>query len=186
MQYSRDATIGLAYVYCSYRRRDEQKVEDLLASILKQLALMVPESVRKLYEKHKDRQTRPLLTELSRTLQSVAATYAKVFVVIDALDECQTMDDCRNVFLSHILDLQMKCAVKLFATARPIPEITERFTDYYLEIRAHESDIRKYLDGRISQAGSELLETYKEEIKNKITEVADGMCVTLVIFLRLC
>ncbi|KAI2785628.1 hypothetical protein POX_h09385 [Penicillium oxalicum] len=61
------------------------------------------------------------------------------------------------MFLSELLDLQKNCGVKLFATARPIPEITDRFISYQLEIRAHECD------------------TYKEEIKNKITEIADGM-----------
>lgn len=174
---SSNQSIGLAYVYCNFKLQNEQKAEDLLAIILKQLAFSVPEGVTKLYEKHKNKCTRPSLNELSRTLQSVAGTYKRVFVVIDALDECQTTNDCRNVFLSQLFDLQEKCAVNLFATARPIPEITERFMGDHLNIRAHDHDLYKYLEGRISQAGSDLLQSYKEEIKKRTAEVADGMSV---------
>ncbi|OQD86803.1 hypothetical protein PENANT_c007G02642 [Penicillium antarcticum] len=173
-----DHTLGLAYIYCDFRRKNDQKAESLLASILKQLShcrSSLPTSVKMLYEQHKDRRTRPSLNELFRCLQSVASLYAKVFVVIDALDECKTSDDSRNVFLSQIFDLQKVCTVNLLATARPVPEIMERFSGDKLEIRAQESDVKKYLEGRISQAGSELLKTYKEDIKRRITELADGM-----------
>ncbi|KAJ5523286.1 ankyrin [Penicillium frequentans] len=174
-QCSSHQNIGLAYVYCDFRLQNEQKAEDLLASILKQLAYSVPESVTKLYDQHKDRRTRPSLSEISRTLRSVAESYTRVFVVIDALDECQAIDDCRNVFLSQLFDLQRKCAVSLFATARSIPEITERFIGENLDIRAHDSDLHKYLEGRILQTGSDLLQSYMEEIKKRVAGVADGM-----------
>lgn len=36
-QFSNDPTIGIAYVYFNFRRQNEQKAEDLLASLLKQL-----------------------------------------------------------------------------------------------------------------------------------------------------
>jgi hypothetical protein len=74
-----------------------------------------------------------------------------VFVVIDALDECETSDNCRNIFLSQLFDLQKLCRVNILATARPIPEIMERFRGGMLggmlEIRAHESDVEKYWKG---------------------------------------
>lgn len=107
----------------------------------------------------------------------MAVAYSRVFFVVDALDECQASDDCRKVFLSQFFGLQKKCPVNIFATARPIPEITEKFNGTTLEIRAHESDVRKYLEGRISQAESKLLKEHEEEIKSRITEVVDGMSV---------
>ena len=176
-----DQAIGLAYIYCNFWRKDEQKAEDLLASILKQLAQCqssLPESVKELYKRHKNRRTWPSLDELSRALQFVVEKYSRVFLVVDALDECQTSDDCRRVFLSQLFDLQKKCLVNIFATARPIPEITERFNGISLEIHAHESDVRRFLEGRISRAESKLLKEHEEEIKNRITEVVDGMSVS--------
>jgi hypothetical protein len=35
-------SIGIAYIYCNFRRQDEQKIDDLLASLLKQLAESQP------------------------------------------------------------------------------------------------------------------------------------------------
>lgn len=64
--------------------------------------------------------------------------------------------------------------MKLLSTARPIPEIMERYSGDKWEIRAHESDVETYLEGRISQDGSEPLRTYKV-IGRRITELADGM-----------
>lgn len=173
-------TIGLAYIYCNFRREDEQKAENLLASILKQLAQCqssLPESVKELYKRHKNRRTWPSLDELLRALQFVVIAYSRVFFVVDALDECQASDGCRKVFLSQLFDLQKKCPVNIFATARPIPEITQKFNGLTLEVRAHESDVRKYLEGRISQTESKILKEHEEEIKNRITEVVDGMSV---------
>jgi hypothetical protein len=63
-----DPSIGVAYIYCNFRRRDEQRAEDLLASLLKQLAQdqsVLPDSVRDLYRR---------LNEISNTLHSVIAT----------------------------------------------------------------------------------------------------------------
>ncbi|KAL4789263.1 ankyrin [Aspergillus venezuelensis] len=170
--------LGLAYIYCDFLRKNDQNVENLLASILKQLSHFrspLPTGVKELYEQHQDRQTRPSLKELVRGLQHVVPLYAKVFVVIDALDECGTADDCRNIFLSQLFDLQKTCPMNILATTRPIPEIVESFRGDKLEIRAHESDVEKYLEGRISLARSELLKRHKEEIKRRITELADGM-----------
>src|SRR5438034_8215160 len=51
-----DSTIGIAYVYCNFRQQDKQKAEDLLASLLKQLAQEqspLPDSVKALYDQHK-------------------------------------------------------------------------------------------------------------------------------------
>lgn len=84
-------TIGLAYIYCNFRRKDEQKAEDLLVSILKQLAKCQSsplESMKELYKQHKNRQTRLSLDKLLRALQFVAVTYSRVFFAVDALDIC--------------------------------------------------------------------------------------------------
>jgi hypothetical protein len=37
-RFHNDATVGIAYVYCNFRRKDEQKIDALLASLLKQPA----------------------------------------------------------------------------------------------------------------------------------------------------
>ncbi|KAI5865298.1 hypothetical protein GGS23DRAFT_594839 [Durotheca rogersii] len=176
-----DESIGLAYVYCNFRRQDEQGAGDLLASLLKQLAQdrpSLPDSVRSLYERHKGKRTRPSYDEISRALRSVAALYSRVFVTVDALDECQAIGGCRAKLLSEIFDLQAKSGVNVFATSRFIPEITEKFEgSLSLEIRASEHDVRRYVDGHISHLPSFVRRSpdLQEEIKSEIIKAVDGM-----------
>src|SRR5690349_4170224 len=40
-------------------------------------------------DQHKKKRTRPSINELLRALQSVAAIFSRVFIIVDALDECQ-------------------------------------------------------------------------------------------------
>jgi predicted ATPase len=178
---SSDPAIGVAYIYCNFQQQGTQKIDDLMASLLKQLAQgqsSLPGSVEDLYDKHKTKRTRPLLDEILRVLQSVAKMYSKVFIIVDALDECQVSDDNRARFLSELFSLQTRHEVNIFATSRPIPQIIDQFNgSVQLEIRAHDEDVRKYLDSRISQSESKLLKTYCEKIKTEITKAVGGMNV---------
>ncbi|KAI3320964.1 hypothetical protein HD806DRAFT_537622 [Xylariaceae sp. AK1471] len=106
------------------------------------------------FNRHDANRTRPSLDEILTALQSVAALYSRVFIVVDALDECQVSDGCRMIFLSKIFSLQAKCGPNIFATSRFIPE---------------------YLDHQISRSGLKLLQTYREEIKTEIIKVVEGM-----------
>jgi hypothetical protein len=152
-RFSNDPSVGIAYVYCNFRRRDEQKAEELFASLLKQLTQgqsSLPDTVKSLHDKHKDKRTRPSFEELSEALQSVVAIYPRVFIVVDALYECQAFNGCRAKLLSEVVNLQAKYQANLFATSRFIPEITEKFEgSIVLEIRATAEDVRRYIDGHM-------------------------------------
>ena len=128
-RFRNDERIGIAYLYCNFRRKDEQTAEHLLANLLKQPSQSrpsLPDAVKALHESHKQRQTRPSFDEISSTLQSVAAIYSTVFITVDALDECPLIDGCRDRFLTELFNLQAKAGAKLFATSRFIPEITAK------------------------------------------------------------
>ena len=174
-----DPSIGMAYLYCDFRRRDEQKAEDLLASLLKQLSQeqsTLPGGLKRLHDQHKDKRTRPSFDEISKALHDVAAMYLRVFIVVDALDECQVSDGCRMRFLSEIFNFRAKCGANLFATSRFIPEIIETFKGTIpLEIRASDEDVRIYLANRISESEFDVLKSYHDEINTAITKAVDGM-----------
>jgi len=181
---STDPSIGIAYIYCNFRRQDEQKIDDLLASLLKQLAetqLSLPGIVKELYDRHKTKRTRPSLDEISGSLQAVIALYSRVFLIIDALDECQISDSCRPRFLSNIFDIQAKTGANLFATSRFISEITSKFTkNVVLEIRASDQDVQRYVHGHMSQLPTFVSSRPKlqEEITAEITSAVEGMYVS--------
>jgi hypothetical protein len=152
-QFSDDPTIGIAYMYCNFRRQDEQKINDLLASLLKQLAetqLSLPSTVKELYNRHKTKRTRPSFDEISKSLQAITALYSRVFIIVDALDECQVSNSCRQRFLLEMFNLQANHGVNLYATSRFIPEITTKFqANISLEIRASKEDIGRYLEAHM-------------------------------------
>ena len=180
-RHQNDPSIGIAYLYCNFRRRDEQKAENLLASLLKQLNQerpSLPDCVKALYNQHKDKRTRPSIDELSKALQSVSAIYSRVFIIIDALDECQTSGGCRSRLLSEIFSLQAKTEANFFATSRPSPYIEREFRECIsLDILASGEDVCRYLDGHMSQLPEFVLKRadLQEEIKMKITEAVEGM-----------
>jgi len=175
-----DPTIGVAYIYCNFRQKDDQKIENLLASLLKQLARSrsFPGSVKDLYDRHKEMQTKPSIDEISKALQSVSAMYSKVFIVIDALDECQASNGCLSKLLSHIFSLQANTVINFFATSRPIPDIDGEFKKCLRrEILAINEDVRRYLDGHMSDLPRFVFKRpdIQEEIKTEITRAVEGM-----------
>ncbi|KAH0559681.1 hypothetical protein GP486_003801 [Trichoglossum hirsutum] len=177
-----DTTVGIAYVYCNYQQKDEQRVDNLLSSLLKQLAesqSSLPGSVKDLYNQHKQKRIRPSLDEILRVLRSVAMIFSRAFIIVDALDECQVSDNCRARFLSELFILQMHGA-NIFATSRFIPEILDRFeTSVSVEIRAANDDVAKYIEGHVGQLPSIVKENQQlqGEIKAGISEAVDGMYV---------
>ncbi|KAI5462028.1 putative ankyrin repeat protein [Mariannaea sp. PMI_226] len=180
-RFSGDLNVGIAYIYCNFKRQEQQKVDDLLASLLKQLvgtSLTLPSSVVSLHNRHKARRTRPSLEEILDTLHSVLANYSRVFIVVDALDEYDNADGCRSRFLSQLLDLQAKTGTNLFTTSRYLPEIQKILEgSILLEIRAKSSDVCKYLQQHMSELPSCVSknEHLQTTVVSRITEVADGM-----------
>ena len=175
-------SIGIAYMYCNFLRRNDQTAYGILASLLKQLCqetASLPEVVRGFYEKYRDRRIRPSINAVSTTLQAVVRGFSRVFIILDALDECQTSDGCRTNVLTEIFRL----SANIFATSRPVPEITEKFSQsIHLEISAKDDDVGMYLDGHMYRLPGFVASnpSLQEEIKSTITRLVQGM---LVIFL---
>ena len=106
-RFHNDPNTGIAYIYCNFHQQEEQKADDLLATMLRQLAESqpsLPECVRDLYNECKKKRRRPLSDEILEVLHSVAAIYTRAFIVIDALDECQ-VDSSREKLLLELFKL---------------------------------------------------------------------------------
>jgi Cdc6-like AAA superfamily ATPase len=182
-KFQNDASTGIAYLFCNYRRQQEQKPVDLLVSLLKQLIQeqpSVPESVKSLHEYHKDKRTRPSFDEISKVLHSVVADYSRTFIIVDALDECQISDGGRTKLILEIFNLQAKTGACLFATSRFIPEVMKEFEgSVSLEIRASGEDVQRYLDSHTTQLSSFVRRSpdLQKEIQTEIIKAIDGMYV---------
>jgi hypothetical protein len=173
-------SIGIAYIYCNFQRQDEQKVDDLLLNLLKQLSQgysPLPISVRDLYRKHKKERSRPSFEEISNTLHSVAAKFARVFIVVDALDECRIADGSLSRFLREISKLQTNSITNIFATSRPNDEISSIFgRSLSLKISATDKDILEYLNAQISLRQSDIIDNdVQTMISRSVLQMAHRM-----------
>lgn len=175
---SSDIGVGIAYVFCNFKRTAEQTVEGLLSSLLKQLSERkpsLPKEVEFLYNTHKTKRTRPSIHELSENLQSVIDAYSKVYLVIDALDECQISNDTRDKFLSVLFRIQSKTYTNILATSRFNLDVQDRFgQSVVLEIRASEDDIQRYISENMVhlppfiQKSPQLEEAIQTDISNAV------------------
>ena len=178
---NQDQMIGIAYIYCNFQDQDDQRIDNMCASLVVQLCRCrssVPDSVRDLYDKHGLAGTRPSFHELSLSLSAVVALFSRVFIIADALDECQAHDGRVSKFLSEIFELQHMAQVNFFATSRPIPGIEERFNGHSIqEISATEHDLALFLDNHTTRLPAFVLKApaLKLQVKNDIIQAAEGM-----------
>ncbi|RTE84351.1 hypothetical protein BHE90_001156 [Fusarium euwallaceae] len=169
--------VGVAFVYFDFKQQSE--LVHFLGSILRQLAAdhsSAIESIRKLHKECKN-ESRTLSTfEVRELLHSMAASFSKLYLVVDALDEGQ--QHVSDGLLSEIFDLQRKCGINIFATSRHIPAIEARFKGAsILEVRACDEDIRHYVDNNMNKLPCFVRESpgLREEVKGGIIKAVDGM-----------
>jgi hypothetical protein len=143
--------VSIACIYCNYREQIAQTPVNLLASLWMQLVSdrdSLSKDVIDLYKEHVKRGTRPALDEISVVLRSAIGSYSKVFIVIDALDECPEEKGFRASLLAELIALETK--VRLMVTSRPHVNGEQEFQNAIrLDVIASDDDVRRYLKGRI-------------------------------------
>ncbi|PMD49386.1 purine and uridine phosphorylase, partial [Hyaloscypha bicolor E] len=185
----KDEKIGVAFMYCD-SQMDNQPPQAVLATLVKQLVQQlasIPEIVKRFYEDNKSRASSSLSTSsFFVILQSVISSFARVFVVIDALDECQS----RSEILDSMARVQSEVGVYLFATTRPEKNIHDEMKDLFrihtlFEISASDHDVERYIDNHLSSLpllrnknqdlSSEATTNIIGKIKSKIIQAANGV-----------
>lgn len=173
---------AVACVYFSYKDRQIQSCVNAMASILQQLVqktFSIPESLGTLFENHMSSRTRPSLKEILHLLHLASQDYRRMFVVVDALDECGEDDLTREIFCREIRRIQP--SVRLVITSRNATTVAHGFDDAtLLKIYASKEDIGDYCASRIQKetrlapyvtVDSEL----RDDIISTIVQNAQGM-----------
>ncbi|KAN0081988.1 hypothetical protein V8E54_003286 [Elaphomyces granulatus] len=185
-----DDKTGHAFLYCIYKRQENQGVDNLLASLLGQLALrkkaIIPEAILEWYNKHLEGE-KPGLSrdEICVALGKIIRTYSRTFVIIDALDECKT-DQIGNKLLSEVYKLQEGSDVRLMVTFRPSIEPEPPSSMTKLEIRAYKEDIEQYLSSRICELRIVVRRSneLQRKIKDRISTLVDGMFLLAQLYIN--
>ncbi|ETS82755.1 hypothetical protein PFICI_04631 [Pestalotiopsis fici W106-1] len=179
-RFSTDSNVALAHVYFSFSRHAEQTVELVLASLLTQLLRgqsFLPDHVRSISETHQKKGTHLTHSELLTSLSRVIPEYDRVFIVLDALDECTSQN--RVKFLSDMHDLQIKMNINILATSRPHEEIVYLLMDEnttIMPIVPCSEDMSIMLQSVIRTFDKEIYDDeFREHVVSKIIKVADGM-----------
>ncbi|KAL8852925.1 MAG: hypothetical protein Q9221_002175 [Calogaya cf. arnoldii] len=169
---------AIAYVYFDYREQEHQSIEGTFASLLKQVTNtlpMVPTVVTALYHKLAKQQQNPDLRDLVQALSSTYQEHNAVYIIFDALDECEST--CRKGLLKHLHEL--KGFAKVFVTSRPYPDdIREAFRcTPQIEIKAHHADLERYVNEKIinSDVSDEIDDAFQKDIVRKIVQGAQEM-----------
>jgi hypothetical protein len=179
---------AVTYIFCNYKTQADHNTTTLLAAILRQLVQTrrtIPEPVSRLYKQHSNRGTKPSLEEIFGTLQSVLRSFSRVYMVVDALDEC--LGKTRKWLLERILALQKDSSINLclMATSRFVPEIEKGFKGKpKLDIRASDGDVKRFVAGQIDLLPEFVQSDGKLRIlvQDTITQAVAGMLVYRVSF----
>jgi len=150
-----EGDIAVAMFYCDFRDQQQQTATDIVGAILKQLVVRgkVVEQVQTAFQKAKDegggRGLR--LPDMVRMLTRAIATLPRVFICIDALDEC--LPKYQLELLGSLKGiLEELPSMRIFVTGRPQveTEISRCFaTSVIVPISPKRNDIERYLEKKL-------------------------------------
>jgi hypothetical protein len=176
-KYERSDDIVVAYFFCDFKRENEQSVDKILSSLLKQLVAGKAElstTMQEFYQRFQNGRGRPLHTDILKALQNEISLHAKVFILVDALDECGV---CLEI-LSDLFQLQSIVTFNLLATSRFVPEIVNRFNkSTSMTVHASNDDVKMYINAQMHRRAklAKLDQKLQEEITLSIVRSVEGM-----------
>ena len=182
-----DQDVVVAYFYFDYReqgRREQnhQSAEGMLGSLLRQLAAAkpgLPLPVIELHEKMMRQQRLPRQEDLEAALLLTCREFNRVFLVIDALDECEKCQ--RNTVLKGLKRLSECTSISILITSRPHPQdISKAFKGLpRIAIEANRADLTKYVRSRIENSDDPdaFDKNFQDLVVERISQGADPMYV---------
>ncbi|KAI1737229.1 hypothetical protein F4680DRAFT_224002 [Xylaria scruposa] len=187
-----DKSIGVAWIYCDSeeKKKKAQRPANLMRSLLRQLIQLhdeMSESSEDLYKSYNDGHSYPETHQILELLQSEIKRFSRVYIIIDALDECH--EDESGV--KDKLLRPLRSCVNLMVTTRTIRY--QELNNEQAETREHEikrngRDVDAYVKARVDR-GISVFDKFNKMIRddpelsgrlcNSLVRAADGMYVSL-------
>ncbi|KAH9892086.1 hypothetical protein F4778DRAFT_323682 [Xylariomycetidae sp. FL2044] len=187
---ARQDTTPCAYFYFDYQNQDTQDPGSILRCLLRQLTqpmISIPKSVSDLYDRLGERGDAMPLHECERIIVELAKTSRGLYLVFDALDECDGML-YRKEFLQTMGRLKQEHLLRILVTSRPhLEDVQQAFRDsVQVKIEAHDEDIKAYIRYELRRQGTyELLNhPFSDHLVDVLPQQADGMFLLPVLQLR--
>ncbi|CUS12938.1 unnamed protein product, partial [Tuber aestivum] len=170
---------GLAYFYFTFSDSEKQKLDNMLLSIIGQLAKRpsdrgLPAAVVDLYNSTKGIGKSADTSTLKVLLAQIIKDFRKAFIILDALDEFPK--GTRESLLSWIKELTLDHqagSLSILVTSRPEADIVgslQPLTAFSISLQSKtiDPDIRTYVQKSLS--GKDGFKKFTEEIKNEIED----------------
>ena len=148
--------IAVAVLYCDFLSQQEQTISNILGAILKQLVGRgggIPKDLREAFQKTKQEVggRGPRLVDLMGMLRVAIASLPRVYICIDALDEC--LPKYLPELLKSLRDIARESPrMRIFLTGRPyFGEDVQRYFSraVMIPISPNRDDIQNYLEMRL-------------------------------------
>ena len=149
--------IAVAAFYCDFISQHDQTINNVVGAILKQLVGRggIPKDLREAFQKAKYEVggRGPRLVDLMGMLRTTIASLSRVFICIDALDEC--LPKCLAELFESLRDIVRESSTaKIFLTGRPhVGEDVRRYFSkaVVIPISPNRDDIRNYVEMRLNR-----------------------------------
>ncbi len=92
--------MAAAYFYFDFADHAKQQCENMIRSLITQLAMQsmhMPQALSSLYSTYSDRKIQPTLNALLSTLHKIIEQFQTTFIILDAIDECSERDKLLTV-----------------------------------------------------------------------------------------
>jgi hypothetical protein len=171
----------ILYFFFKFSDMSKQSSENMLRSLAFQLYQCCPDAAKhldSLYQHSNPHQ--PDIDSLWATFGEMVKTASEVVIVLDALDECTSLEDL--VTRLHKLGCQVLMTSRELSQIRSAMELFDQFEVVSFQNDLTDQDIRAYVQHKLRNPGaSKLANRWKEkpellsEIEGKVMEKADGM-----------
>ena len=152
-----EENIAVAAFYCDFLSQQEQNINNIVGAILKQLVGRggITKDLREAFQKAKKEVggRGPRLADLMGMLRTAVASLSRVFICIDALDEClpkrlpEVLESLRDI-------LRKSPSTRIFLTGRPHvgDDVRRYFTStVVIPIRPNRQDVRNYVETKLDR-----------------------------------
>ena len=171
-------SLAIAYFYFEFHRKDIHP-DSVLRSLIKQLSFQcasLPDALAKLFSENAEGQRTPTSQELISTFKSIIRSFENVYIVFDALDECQ--DRREFLKLLQIIHGWELGTLHLLATSRQEKDIAKVLNtlvshDVAMDETLIDGDIRFHVSKTLDHDNEFGMYSEKER-KMVETALADG------------
>lgn len=172
--------VGVLFFYFDYNDSKSQRAEDVVAILLKQLVYQLdelPDRLDEVYERYikQGLRERPA-TDILTKLLIECSKFDKVFLVIDAFDECQEKERSKMILCFQQLS---KSGISQFITTRShlYDNLVQQLGSDPMEICAQGNDIKEYIRKRLENKAEYLERNLQMRITDVISNGVDGRCL---------